>query len=285
MAWSTVSTAFELSLNNFTPLGLLLVASLTALVTLALIRLISPSPAGQQETGILKHLRLSLIPGLLNPLVYYLVLLVAYDRLPAQEAQVLNYTWAIVLALLSVLINKERFHVRDIAALALSLLGVLIISSRGRVLSFRFDDPLGTALALGSSLIWAAYWIINMRDPRDGLTKLYYNFMIGTIFIIIVVCLGKDPLLREGLKLQLSTLAPAVYVGVFEMGLTFFLWLKALGYSQSTADLSNLIFITPFISLVFIALVLHEPIAPATVIGLILIVCSNLYQKMGSKTA
>lgn len=284
MAWSTVSTAFELSLKSFTPLGLLLVSSLTALVTLALIRFLSPSPVGQ-ETSILKHLRLSLIPGLLNPLVYYIVLLVAYDRLPAQEAQVLNYTWAIVLALLSVLINKERFRLKDLIALALSLVGVLIISSRGRVLSFRFDDPLGTALALGSSLIWASYWIINMRDTRDGLTKLYYNFMIGTIFIIIVVCLGKDPLLREGLKLQLSTLAPAIYVGIFEMGLTFFLWLKALGYSKSTADLSNLIFITPFISLVFIALVLHEPIAPATVIGLILIVCSNLYQKMGSKTA
>ncbi len=281
MAWSTVSTAFELSLKNFTPLGLLMVASLTALGIITLLRLFISSPIVSSKISIITHLKLSFIPGLLNPLVYYLVLLVAYDRLPAQEAQVLNYTWAIILALLSVAINKERFRSRDLIALVLSLLGVLIISSKGRISSFRFEDPLGTALALGSSLIWASYWIINMRDKRDGLIKLYYNFLIGSVFILLIVIFGHAPLLREGLKPQLTTLIPAIYVGIFEMGLTFFLWLKALGYSKSTADLSNLIFVTPFISLVFIALILKESIAPATIIGLILIVGSNLYQKMG----
>ena len=40
--------------------------------------------------------------GFLNPFLYYVVLFKAYDLLPAQEAQPLNYTWAITLAILFV---------------------------------------------------------------------------------------------------------------------------------------------------------------------------------------
>ena len=36
----------------------------------------------------------SLLPGLLNPCLYYLVLFKAYELLPAQQAQALNYSWA-----------------------------------------------------------------------------------------------------------------------------------------------------------------------------------------------
>ena len=64
----------------------------------------------------------------------------------------------------------------------------------------------------------------------------------------------------------------AAYVGLFEMGVTFVLWLNALRLAPSTTRVSTLIFISPFASLVLIHFVLREPIHPATVVGLVLIV-------------
>ena len=64
--------------------------------------------------------------ALLNPVLYYLVLFEAYDRLPAQIAQPLNYTWAITLALLAVPLLGQRLSGRDMLAVLLGYGGVVI---------------------------------------------------------------------------------------------------------------------------------------------------------------
>jgi drug/metabolite transporter (DMT)-like permease len=280
-AWSTVSTAFKISLKTYSPAGLLLIASVSSLLILAVIMLFYTKPSRISISEALTDLRKSLIPGLLNPLLYYLVLLHAYNVLRAQEAQVLNYTWAIVLSVFSIIFLKQKFRIRDLIALILSLIGVVIIATRGAVTALKFDNLTGSALALGSSIIWAAYWIINLKDSREPLRKLYYNFLVGSLFLMLYILIGRVPLFQAEASMTTSSLLAGVYVGCFEMGITFFLWFKALSLSDNTAKISNLIFITPFISLIFIGLLLKESIAPATIIGLILIVASNIYQKAG----
>jgi len=280
-AWSTVSTAFKISLRTFSPAGLLLIASVSSLLILALIMLFYTKPRRISIKEVFTDLYKSLLPGLLNPLLYYLVLLNAYNVLRAQEAQVLNYTWAIVLSVFSIIFLKQKFRIRDLIALTFSLIGVVIIATRGAVTELRFDNLTGSALALGSSIIWAAYWIINLKDSREPIKKLYFNFLIGSLFLILYILIGRIPLLQIGAAISTMPLLAGIYVGCFEMGITFFLWFKALSLSDNTAKISNLIFVTPFISLIFIGLLLKESIAPATIIGLILIVVSNIYQKAG----
>lgn len=280
-AWSTVSTAFKISLRTFSPAGLLLIASVNSLLILALIMLFYTKPRRISIKEVFTDLYKSLLPGLLNPLLYYLVLLNAYNVLRAQEAQVLNYTWAIVLSVFSIIFLKQKFRIRDLIALTFSLIGVVIIATRGAVTELRFDNLTGSALALGSSIIWAAYWIINLKDSREPIKKLYFNFLIGSLFLILYILIGRVPLLQTGAAISTMPLLAGIYVGCFEMGITFFLWFKALSLSDNTAKISNLIFVTPFISLIFIGLLLKESIAPATIIGLILIVVSNIYQKAG----
>ena len=280
LAWSTVSTAFKLSLRHLTPLGLLLFSAAFATLFLGVYNLarhggkfIKPAFSGWKR---------SLAAGLLNPFVYYLMLFEAYRRLPAQQAQVLNYTWAIVLSLLSILILRERFRARDMLALGLSFIGVAVISTEGRILSLQFTDPLGAALAVSTSLVWAGYWILNMKDSRAAESKLVLNFLVGTLATALYALL-RGKLNATGLfnpgGIYLWGILGGLYVGIFEMGLTFILWQKALEKSHNTASVSNLIFLTPFISLAFIALVLKEAIHPATLIGLVVIVGSNLWEK------
>lgn len=275
LAWSSVSTAFKISLRHLTPIGLLLISSFTATLFLIVYKVLSGQKMQQSFT---QNLRRSLVPALLNPFFYYLVLFIAYSRLRAQEAQALNYTWAIVLSVFSIVLLKERFRIKDLLALLISFIGVLVISTKGRVWSLDFDDVLGTTLAAGSSIIWAFYWILNMRDKRDTICKLAYNFGLGFVLILLLALLIQDPLLQKD-AIPAIAIISGLYVGVFEMGLTFVLWMKALDLSQSTAKVSNLIFITPFVSLLFIRFALQEPIHLATVLGLTLIIASNVLQK------
>lgn len=277
LCWSSISTAFKLSLQHLSPVGLLLIASFTSTVFLGIVWVLNTREA-LSVTAFIRNLLHSVIPGLLNPFVYYLILFEAYSRLRAQEAQALNYTWAIVLAMLSILLLKEKFRIIDFCALLVSFLGVLIISTRGSLGSIRFDDGWASFLALFSSIIWAAYWIISLKDNRSALQKLFFNFLIGFVAIAIYAALGKVLLFSPNAKLVPALLGGA-YVGIFEMGLTFLLWFKALELTDNTAKISNLIFLTPFVSLLFIAQILHERIHPATLAGLMLIVLSNLIQK------
>lgn len=275
-AWSTVSTAFKLALLELSPLGLLLISSLVATAFLAI--------AGWYDKGaccseIFPNLAKSALAGFLNPFLYYVILFTAYSRLRAQEAQSLNYTWAIVLSVLMVIFMRQKFRIKDFVALLVSFVGVLVISTQGRLLSLEFDDPLGTSLALSSSLVWALYWIVNLRDNRPNLQKLFYNFLVGSLFIAAYLIISSTDLFLPAANISVGVLW-GIWIGIFEMGLTFLLWLKALQLTENAAKISNLIFLTPFISMLFIAGILHESIHPATILGLILIVFSNMLQKL-----
>jgi len=214
----------------------------------------------------------------LNPAVYYLVLFKAYDLLPAQEAQPLNYTWALTLSLLSIPLLKQRLSLWEIAALILGYAGVFVISTHGDFTAFRLSNPLGVALALGSAFIWALYWIYNTKDPRDPVVCLFLSFAFGLPWTF-VICLFFSSLHLSTIQGLLGT----AYVGCFEMSVTFVLWLLALRSSVSTARVSMLIFISPFFSLVFIRFFVGERILPSTIVGLGLLVAGLLLQRKGSR--
>lgn len=273
LLWSTVATAFKLSLQVMSPLQLLGWAGVFSVLALA---------AGVTWQGRWHELygRLRARPGLylmlgaLNPALYYLILFRAYDLLPAQQAQALNYTWALTLSLLAVPMLKQRLYRVDMLAMGLGYFGALVIATRGQLLALQFDSVSGVALALASTLVWALYWIINTRAEGAPAVTLLLCFLCGTPMVWGLM-LWQGEAGWPGAQGVLG----ALWVGVFEMGLTFMLWLGALRAATHVSRVSNLIFLSPFLSLVFIYLFLHEPIAPATFAGLGLIVAAVVLQQ------
>ncbi len=277
LLWSTVASAFKLTLDFLEPVELLFYASVVSTATLGVaiavsgrLRLLRALPRGA-------WLRSAAL-GLLNPFLYYLILFKAYDLLPAQEAQPLNYTWAVTLALLSIPLLGQRIRARDIVAALICYAGVVVIGTRGDVLGLRFSSPLGVALALLSTLPWALYWIYNTRRKTDPAVALFLNFLLSLppVFAAFLVWTPvRVPDLRG--------LAGAAYTGVFEMGLTFLLWLTALRHTDNASRVGNLIFLSPFLSLVLIRFVVGETILASSVLGLALVVAGLLFQRLGAR--
>ncbi len=69
----------------------------------------------------------------------------------------------------------------------------------------------------------------------------------------------------------------------FEMGITYIFWLKAMKLTNNSSKIANLIFISPFLSLVFIYLLVGEKILLSTFVGLVLIILGLLLQQKKEK--
>ncbi|RQD66761.1 DMT family transporter [Desulfonatronovibrio magnus] len=270
--WSTVASAFKISLRYLDHIQLLFYSCLTSTLVLGMLCIYFFGP-GFWKLISRDNIKSSLMLGFLNPFLYYLVLFKAYDLLPAQEAQPLNYTWGITLALLSIPLLKQKITRTQILAIVISYSGTLIISTRGNILGLEFSNPLGVGLALGSTIIWALYWIYNTKDTLDPVLKLFLNFLAGLIYISIFL-----PFVTTFAFTDIRGLYGAIYVGVFEMGITFVFWLMALRFSRTTAQVSNLIYLSPFLSLIFIYFFVGETIRISTIVGLVLIMAGLIIQ-------
>ncbi|MCW8891232.1 MAG: DMT family transporter [Sedimenticola sp.] len=277
LLWSTVATAFKLSLRHMEPIQLLFYASLSSITILFLVVVIQ----GHLKT--LKSIpRSELIfcagMGLLNPCLYYWVLFKAYDLLPAQEAQPLNYTWAITLSILAVPLLKQHLRKIDLVAIGVSYFGILVIATHGSPLSLHFSDGFGVSLALVSTLIWSLFWIFNTRSHIEPVVGLFLNFLFALPVIALITGF------TTGFQIESTDgLYGAAYVGLFEMGITFVLWLKALRLTESASKIANLIFLSPILSLFLIHFIVGETIHWSSGIGLLLIIAGNALQQTGKR--
>lgn len=271
--WSTVATAFKVSLSYLSPEELVLYASVASLVVLFM-SIVIQKKLHLIKTHIQENSILTLVLGAINPFLYYLVLFKAYDLLSAQEAQSINYTWALILAFLSVPLLKQELRFADIIAGIICYFGVLIIATKGAPFALEFSNVQGVILALLSTVLWALYWIFNTKLKADPVVGLFCNFLFSLPLIVIYFVWTQELRIPP-----IEGLYAATYVGFFEMGITFMLWLKAMQTTRNTSKIANLIFISPFLSLIFIYFIIKEPIYISTVVGLVFIISGLLIQQ------
>ena len=273
-AWSTVATAFKLALRHVDHYQLLLLANVFSLVALAMVLTAQRSwPFVRAASG--RQRRVAFGLGLINPFIYYLILFKAYDLLPAQVAQPINFTWALMMSWLAVPLLGQRVGWRLGVAGLICYSGVVVLATGGDLASFALADPLGVGLALLSTVLWALYWIWNTKSDLDPVAGLFLGFAFALPFTL-AACLVFSSWPTSG-----AGWLGGAYVGAFEMGFTFAVWLAAMKLTRSTARIANLIFLAPFLSLIFIHFVLGEHVVPSTLVGLVLIVGGLLLQ--GSK--
>ncbi len=212
--------------------------------------------------------------GILNPVVYYLVLFRAYDLLPAQMAQPLNYAWPIFLLVLLAVFNHEKIPARKYIGMLISVSGVVCISLGGGGVEGQVS-LLGIFLALFSAVLWAAYWMLNNRlnGKVDATVALFLEFFAGSVVLGLSGCF-------VGIEIgSMEGLLSGVYIGLFEMGIPFLTFGMALRITKNPALVNQMCYLSPFLSLFLIAIVLGETIAVGTYLGLGLIVAGLVYNQ------
>ncbi|MBP7293317.1 MAG: DMT family transporter, partial [Bacteroides sp.] len=215
LSWSTVASAFKIALRYLSSFELLLVASCTAFLIFLFTLLARNKWKGVKNLSASQWRWFALL-GLLNPVTYYLVLFRAYDLLPAQVAQPVNYSWPILLLILLSLFAGQSIPKIKYVGMLLSLGGVVLISA-GTGLSDKLEFSVtGFLLAFLSAFLWAGYWMVsNKRKEVDAIIALTVTFFFGSAYLLIA------SLWMEPVVLPVQALLSGMYVGAFEIGIPF----------------------------------------------------------------
>ncbi|HCG95896.1 MAG TPA: EamA family transporter [Halieaceae bacterium] len=267
--WSTMATAFKWALEFNTPMALITLAATVSWCFFGVRVIGADSLKSMREMKSALVIRCLLL-GLLNPAFYYWILFTAYDLLPAQDAMAINYTWGLTLPLVASLFSRTLPTKYETGLAFLSYLGILVIATNGNLRSLEFDQPAGVALALFSTVIWGLSWVVNSRivdaNNIDPELALFLNFSAALPVLWIVTGLtGQLP------SVSMGSLLGGLYVGLFEMGIAFVLWMNAMRLTDNPLRISSLIFLAPPLSLLLIGTVLNETIAGSTLVGLVII--------------
>lgn len=264
--WSTAATAFKLGLEELDPIQILWVACCVSTLFFGFARLFISTPSYPLKS----HLYAAGL-GFLNPFAYYFILFEAYLRLPAQIAQPLNYTWAITLALLAVPILKQKLTKNSILGILISYAGIFLLLTQGEFQKHEKFDLLGIILAIGSTFLWAFYWLASIRITMHPIVLMLSGFLTATPIVTLICLLGNNlP------SLTFRSILIGTWIGLFEMGISFLLWRSALSHTRNAGRIGQLIFLSPFISLVLIHHFLGETIQVITYIALPIIVLGLL---------
>ena len=210
--------------------------------------------------------------GFLGAFLYYVLLYGAFARTSAAEGFVLAYTWPILVSLLAVPLLGQRLTPVRLIAIAISFCGVVMIVTRGRMLAFQMENLAGNLLALSGALVFALFSILGRRANYDLTIAAFIYFSSA------LVCAGAAISIVGALPLpSLSVWGWILYNGLLVNGVSYLFWFRALEHGD-TFIVSNLLYLTPALSLPLVRFFLNEPVQASAVSGLILIIAGILLQ-------
>jgi drug/metabolite transporter (DMT)-like permease len=195
----------------------------------------------------------------------------ALGRIDASLLSLLVYTFPAIVAAAAVALGRERLDERRLAALGLSLGGlVLVVAGAGAGAL----DPLGTALGLGAALVYSAYVLVS-----DGIVG-----RMGPRVLAALVCTGAAASLAAGsallgeLRLGELTVAGWGWLGGLALVSTvgaislFFAGLRRVG--PTTASI--LATVEPLVTVLLAFLVFGEMLGVVQVVGGALVLAAVL---------
>ena len=274
LSWSTVATAFKVALSYLTHFEMLLIASLTSVLIFSIVLTFQHKWRLVKQLNRRQWKELAFL-GFLNPAAYYLILFKAYDMLPAQVAQPVNYAWPIVLLVLLAVFAKQPIPSKKYIGMFISMAGVVMISLGTGQLSGMSVPVTGVLFAAISAFFWAGYWMVNNKHKHsvDAIVSLFGSFVCGSLYLIVCI-----PFFGFSIP-NLNGLMAGMYVGGFEMAIPFICFGIAMRITSNPTLINQLCYLSPFLSLFFITMILHEPIVITTYIGLTLIVAGIVFNE------
>ena len=197
-------------------------------------------------------------PILVSALTYTAAIsaFVAANKLTtAANAIVLQYTAPIFVFLFSGLVLKEKIAKLNGFALAVSMIGVGIISLD----SVGQPDMAGVLLALLSGLLFAAY-MINLRRTSE-INPVYLTWINNLVCALLLLFVVKSQLWLTATHLWIL-----IVMGAVQLGMPYFLFSKGL-HAVSLQEASLIALIEPVLNPLWVALVVGEIPSKATVAG------------------
>lgn len=273
--WSTVAVTAKLLLDSLNNIQLLWASALFAAVFLFVVNMV---------TGNIKKIKgykakdyfVSVLIGLPGTFLYYVFYYAGTDMMLASQAFIINYLWPVMSVVFACILLKEKMTVLKGVAIAISFLGVGIVTGGGSA-EFNNDTIAGALLCISGAVSYGVFTALNQKFYYDKLISMMLNYFVTFILTGIINAVNGDIFIPS-----LAGCLGLAYNGIFTMAIANTVWILALE-SGNTAKISNLAYITPFLSLVWTSLILKETLSIYSVVGLLVIVLGIFIQMKNKK--
>ena len=269
--WSTAAVVTKLLLNTgVSNIQLLWVSSFCAFLFLFFVNLFT-GKLQQLCAYKPRDLLLSVAIGLPGTFFYYIFYYWGAAQMPASQAFIINYLWPIMSLIFAIIILKEKATLRSILAICLSFFGI------GIIMVGNVGDEKSTFLAGAISCILAAvsyglFTALNRKFSYDKGISMMLNYLIAFLLTTIINAVTNDLFLPGAWQW-----VGCSWNGVVTMAIASTLWLLALGKGK-TGKISNLAYITPFLSISWTFIVLGDDISIYTMLGFVVIILGIVLQ-------
>lgn len=268
--WSTVAVISKLLLGSYNNFQVLWVSALFASLFLLIINTV---------TGNIKKLKaykprdyiITILTGLPGTFFYYVFFYAGTDRMPASQAFIVNYLWPVMSIVFACIIMKEKMTVRKLVAVLISFIGVGVVMG-GNITDLKGDIITGAGFCILGAVSYGVFTSLGQKYPYDKRISMMINFCVTFIITTVINGVRGEVFIPSGM----DTLG-FLWNGVLTMAVANTAWNIALE-SGKTAKISNLAYITPFLSLVWTALILKEQLTVNAIAGLVIIVLGIFIQ-------
>lgn len=268
--WSTVATTCKLLLNELNSYQVLWMNALIAMVFLIVLNICTGNFKKYKAYTIKDYLLMALI-GIPGTFFYYIFYYSGTDLMPASQAFIINYLWPIMSVLFACIILKEKLTLKKIIAIVISFCGVAIVIG-GAFKEFDTKTLLGAMLCILGAVSYGVFTALNQKFQYNKSMSLMMSYLVT--FVITTIVNGVDGNLFMPRSDQM---AGFLWNGIFTVAIANTLWVMALAKGK-TAKISNLAYITPFLSSVWTSIFLHEKITINSMAGLVVIILGILIQ-------
>lgn len=200
--------------------------------------------------------------GILTTIIYALLLFLfvwATKKTTAANAIFLQYTAPIYILVLAPFVIGERFHWRDLVTVVVVLAGMSLFF----VGELRFEDYQGNIAALGSGILLGLYIMLLKHPKADGLnpviTVIYGNFLLAALNAPTGI--SAIPTMTA-----LDWFA-AAFLGIFQIGISYILFIKGVRGGTRPLDASLIGFIEPLLNPVWVFIFVGERPSQWAILG------------------
>ena len=198
---------------------------------------------------------------------YHALFFAAMARAPAAEANLLNYTWPLLIVLLSAPLPGLRLTVRHLLGIVTGLSGSLLLLARGT--NFTSGALTGYACAIGAALIWALYSVLARRMRAVPTEAVVGSCAASSILAAVAHFMFESTVIPDRQAL-LAVLA----LGLGPAGAAFFLWDFAMKRGDPRL-LGALAYATPVASTIILGLAGFASLSLSTVAAALLVVAGG----------
>lgn len=275
LCWSTVATVVKLLLGSISSMQVLSLSAGFAALALLILNIATGNIRKLKNYRARDYITTVLI-GIPGTFLYYIFYYTGTSKMQASQAFIINYLWPIMSIIFACIILHESVTPRKIIAVLMSFIGVVIVMGAD-FKNLNRDTLVGAAFCVLGAVSYGIYTALNQKKNYDKrISMMFYYFVTFILTTTINLLSGGYP------KISAIEVLGFAWNGIFTMAIANTAWMIALE-SGKTAKISNLAYITPFLSLIWTALILKERIGVFSILGLLFIVLGILIQLKDKK--